>query len=65
MTYYKKVNRKPMLNKHEKQYIYQYNNYKMNDGCQLLYHRTMQRKQFFDISYYLSDYHGFYSVQAP
>jgi len=65
MKYYKKVNNTPTLSKHEKQYLYQYNNYKLNQGCQLLYHQFLQRKQFFDLVYYLSDYHGFKSIQAP
>jgi hypothetical protein len=59
MGYYRKVDNVPKLSKHEKQYLYQYNNYKLNYGCHLLYHRCQQRKQYFNLLYYLSDYHGF------
>ena len=53
------------MNKHEKQYIFQYNNKKINQGCKILYHVTEQRKLYFDLVYFLSDYYMFQSIRKP
>ena len=39
--------KEPILDTHEKQYIFTYNNNKINRGCKLLYHKTQQRKEYF------------------
>jgi hypothetical protein len=55
----------PTIDKHEMQYIFEYNNRKINDGCKLLYHKAQQRKTFFDCMEYLCYYYGFKNVTAP
>ena len=62
---YFKWKNEPNLNKYEKNYIYAYNRKRINQGCKILFHETEQRKQYFSIIEYLSDYYGFRSTIAP